>query len=157
MGLALAANVMHAMVATTTPAAWIGAAFWPIALLLAVEVITRVDWPQRHPLRHSPHGGTGLVAIVAAIVSYRHMTGLLTTWGEDPPSPPTSAHSPSTGSWSSPASHSSPCQNHAAGSVTSSTATITPDTTGVPGGGRRSQQQHTRPLHRRSAGLGRAT
>jgi hypothetical protein len=81
--VSIAANVMHAMAVTNSQAAWVGAAFWPIALLLAVEVITRVRWP--HGLWYSTarYGGTGLVALVAAIVSYRHMAGLLATWGED--------------------------------------------------------------------------
>lgn len=62
----------------------LGAAFWPIALLLAIEVLTRVLWPAGAWWAIARFGGVGLVAAVAAIVSYRHMSGLLTSWGEDP-------------------------------------------------------------------------
>jgi hypothetical protein len=30
------------------------------------------------------YGGTGLVAVVAAVMSYRHMRSLLASYGEDP-------------------------------------------------------------------------
>lgn len=80
----VAANVMHAHMVSATPAAWIGAAFWPIGLLLAIEVLARVSWPQRSAWhRLARYAGTGMVATVAAILSYRHMAGLLASWGED--------------------------------------------------------------------------
>lgn len=79
----VAANIMHARATSQSTAAWIGAAFWPVALLLAVEVLTRVRWPARRVYAITRYAGAGLVAVVAATLSYRHMAGLLTTWGED--------------------------------------------------------------------------
>lgn len=97
----VAANVAHTFYPTAAQlAAWhaagnagtfrpevgavIGAAFWPLALLLAVEVLARVAWPAGGWWRLARHGGAGAVAGIAALMSYRHMAGLLTAWGEDP-------------------------------------------------------------------------
>lgn len=80
----VAANVMHAQLVTGSPAAWIGAAFWPVALMLAVEVLARVTWPRGSRWYGlARYGGTTLVALVAAVISYRHMSGVLAAWGED--------------------------------------------------------------------------
>jgi uncharacterized protein DUF2637 len=64
--------------------AQLGAAFFPLALLVTVEVLARVQWP--HKLRWSAtrYGGAALVATVAAVVSYLHLRGLLLAYGEDP-------------------------------------------------------------------------
>jgi Protein of unknown function (DUF2637) len=82
----VAANVAHAQ-AGLGPR--IAAAFVPLALLLAVECMTRPLW-HRRPGAWSAwwwglarYGGTGLVALVAAVMSYRHMRGLLVLYGED--------------------------------------------------------------------------
>lgn len=61
----------------------LGAGFWPVALLLTVELLTRVAWPTGWAWGLTRYGGTGLVAAVAAVMSYRHMAGLLAAWGED--------------------------------------------------------------------------
>jgi hypothetical protein len=63
--------------------AMVFAAFWPIALILAVEVITRAQWRKGFLFGLARYGGTILVASVAAVMSYRHMAGLLAIWGED--------------------------------------------------------------------------
>lgn len=81
--VSIAGNMMHAQTKDTDTAAVALAAFWPIALFLAVEVITRVRWPRGFWYAIARYGGTGIVAAVAAVVSYRHMSGLLTHWGED--------------------------------------------------------------------------
>lgn len=60
------------------------AAFWPAALLLAIEVIARVDWPDHWRWALVRWGGVTPVAAVAAVVSYRHLSGLLHWYGEDP-------------------------------------------------------------------------
>src|SRR5690242_18023312 len=57
---------------------------WPIFLFVAVEILIRVPWPRGisyHLLRWC---GLLPVAIVAAFVSYRHLSGLLTHYGEEP-------------------------------------------------------------------------
>ncbi|MEV4311692.1 DUF2637 domain-containing protein [Actinocrispum sp. NPDC049592] len=68
---------------TPPPGAMVFAAFWPIALILAVEVITRAQWRRGFLFGLARYGGTTLVAAVAAVMSYRHMSGLLAIWGED--------------------------------------------------------------------------
>jgi hypothetical protein len=99
--VSVAANVAHTLYPTaaqladwtasgrpaadwTPPAgAMVFAAFWPIALMLAVEVITRAQWRKGLLFGLARYGGTILVAAVAAVMSYRHMAGLLAIWGED--------------------------------------------------------------------------
>ncbi len=78
----VAANVAHARAAFGPR---IAAAFVPLALLLAVECMSRPAW-HRSGLWWglARYGGTGLVALVAAVMSYRHMTALLAGYGEDP-------------------------------------------------------------------------
>jgi Protein of unknown function (DUF2637) len=66
-----------------SPGAMAFAAFWPVALILSVEVITRVTWRPGFLFGLARYGGTTLVAAVAAVMSYRHMSGLLAIWGED--------------------------------------------------------------------------
>ena len=86
--MSIAANGLH-VTQVTGPAAGgastpqvIGAAFWPVALLISVEVIARVAWPDGVAFTLLRWGGVGAVALVAAIVSYGHMHGLLLHWGE---------------------------------------------------------------------------
>ena len=61
-------------------AAMVFAAFWPVALAVSVEVLSRVTWPAA--LRWPGLLGTVLVGGVALVVSYRHMNGLLRYFGE---------------------------------------------------------------------------
>lgn len=77
----VAANIAHADDAAGPRLA---AAFAPVALLLAVECMSRPAWYRSGPLwALARYGGTGLVALVAAVMSYRHMHGLLLSYGED--------------------------------------------------------------------------
>jgi hypothetical protein len=57
--------------------------FWPVALLVAIEVLARVAWPAGGQWLIVRFGGLGPVATVAAVVSYRHLSGLLSFYGED--------------------------------------------------------------------------
>jgi hypothetical protein len=98
----VAANYAHTFVtpaAYDLPAPWypsigvrISAVFWPLALLLALEILIRVPWPTRADAGSTWRwvtyqvirwGGLTFVALVAAIVSYRHMSGLLHSYYED--------------------------------------------------------------------------
>lgn len=96
----VAANVAHAYYATPAqldtwrqqggtgewhpePGSIVAAGFWPLALLLAVEVLSRVRWQPGAWWGLARYGGLLLVALVAAVLSYRHMAGLLTVYGED--------------------------------------------------------------------------
>lgn len=80
----VAANVLHAADGGAAAPELIGAAFWPVALLLAVELLTRVAWPAGFWFGFGRYVGVSLVGLVAAVLSYRHMVGLLQMWGEDP-------------------------------------------------------------------------
>lgn len=64
--------------------AQLGAAFFPLALLVTVEVLARVQWPHTIGWSATRYGGAALVAVVAAVVSYLHLRGLLLAYGEDP-------------------------------------------------------------------------
>lgn len=61
----------------------VGAVFWPVALALAAEILARTRWPVGRRWILLRFGGLLPVALVAAVVSYRHLSGLLTTYGED--------------------------------------------------------------------------
>lgn len=90
-GVSVAANVAHSYVppADAGPGwsphtgAVVGAVFWPVALLVAIEVLARVPWPNAARWTVVRFGGLGPVALVAAVVSYRHLSGLLSYYGED--------------------------------------------------------------------------
>jgi hypothetical protein len=83
--ISVSANVGHIWFVTKPSAeamvsAMVFAAFWPIALAVAVEVLSRVTWPAA--FRWPGLLGTVLVGGVALVVSYRHMNGLLLYFGE---------------------------------------------------------------------------
>jgi hypothetical protein len=90
-GVSVAANVAHSYVPPAGAASgWsphtgavVGAVFWPVALLVAIEVLARVAWPAGGRWLIVRFGGLGPVATVAAVVSYRHLSGLLSFYGED--------------------------------------------------------------------------
>lgn len=87
----VAANVAHSYlrphnaVQSWTPqtGAIAAAAFWPLALLISIEVISRVEWPDAWHWKLIRYGGLTAVAVIAAIISYRHMSQLLRAYGED--------------------------------------------------------------------------
>jgi DNA-binding transcriptional ArsR family regulator len=88
-GVSVAANVAHSYVPPGGADAWsphagavIGAVFWPVALLVAVEILARVDWPAARGWLVLRYAGLLPVALVAAAVSYRHLSGLLDYYGE---------------------------------------------------------------------------
>ena len=91
--VSIAANVAHSFVppATVPPAAgWrpepgavLGAVFWPVALFVVVEIVARVAWPEGRRWLALRYVGLLPVAVVAAVVSYRHLSGLLTHYRED--------------------------------------------------------------------------
>lgn len=90
--VSIAANIAHSYVPpqgepeTWTPhlGAVIGAVFWPIALFVATEILTRVAWPTGLVWQALRWLGMLPVAAVAALVSYRHLSGLLAFYGEEP-------------------------------------------------------------------------
>ncbi|MFG1844078.1 DUF2637 domain-containing protein [Micromonospora carbonacea] len=58
--------------------------FWPVALFVAVEILTRIPWGEGFSSVVARVAGALPVAVVAAVVSYRHLSGLLEHFGEDP-------------------------------------------------------------------------
>jgi hypothetical protein len=83
--ISVSANVGHIWFVTQPSdealvSAMVFAAFWPVALAVAVEVLSRVTWPAG--FRWPGLLGTILVGGVALVVSYRHMNGLLLYFGE---------------------------------------------------------------------------
>jgi len=88
--VSVAANVAHSYVPPATagsdwtpPAgAVIGAVFWPLALFVAVEILARVAWPADRRWWLLRFAGLVPVAAVAAGVSYGHLSGLLSFYGE---------------------------------------------------------------------------
>ncbi len=90
--VSVAANVAHSYVPPAdAPADWtpqigavVGAVFWPVSLFVAIEILARIDWPAGKRWIAVRYLGLLPVALVAAVVSYRHLSGLLVFYGEDP-------------------------------------------------------------------------
>jgi hypothetical protein len=93
--VSIAANIAHSYVPPAGLApqlaqdwspnvgAVIGAMFWPVALFVATEILTRVAWPSGWAWQLLRWAGMVPVAFVAALVSYRHLSGLLGFYGEE--------------------------------------------------------------------------
>ncbi|MFI6215912.1 DUF2637 domain-containing protein [Nocardia brasiliensis] len=85
----IAANILHTWLpAASMPAGWtpgiapqVGAAVWPIGLLLSVEVLSRARWRRGLLWALARYGGAGAVAIGSAVISYSHLREVLLTWG----------------------------------------------------------------------------
>jgi hypothetical protein len=89
--MSVAANVLHTWLpAADRPPGWspavaaqVGAAVWPIGLLLSVEVLSRVSWPRGWQWMLARFAGTGAVALGSAIISYGHLRDVLLAWQYD--------------------------------------------------------------------------
>ena len=81
--VSIAGNIGHAASDGMKPGEWAGAAFWPLALMLTIEILTRVRWQPGKRWTIARFAALLLVALVAAVLSYRHLAGLMTYWGED--------------------------------------------------------------------------
>lgn len=83
--MSIAANVLHAWLpATHQPPGWspgippqIGAAVWPLGLMLAVEALSRIRWPSGLGWGLARYGGAGTVALGSAVISYGHLRDVL--------------------------------------------------------------------------------
>jgi hypothetical protein len=90
--VSIAANVAHSFIPPHgAPAGWrpefgavVGAIVWPVFLFIAVEILARVAWPAGLVWHFVRWAGLLPVAVVAALVSYRHLSGLLAHYGEEP-------------------------------------------------------------------------
>jgi hypothetical protein len=77
------ANVLHAR---DNPISQAIAAWPPLALLLTVELVSRVP-VHRQLLAFARIGGTAVIAGIAAYVSYFHMAAVVSRYGEHQPNP----------------------------------------------------------------------
>jgi hypothetical protein len=91
--VSIAANVAHSFIppagtATTyrtpEPGAIASAIVWPVFLFIAVEIFARVRWQRGVAWLLARWAGMLPVAGLAALVSYRHLSGLLAHYGEEP-------------------------------------------------------------------------
>jgi hypothetical protein len=90
--VSIAANVAHSFIPprgssttwTPEPGAVVGAVVWPVFLFIAVEILARTVWPSGRIWQLVRWAGLVPVAVVAALVSYRHLSGLLAHYGEEP-------------------------------------------------------------------------
>lgn len=88
--VSIAANVAHSFVPPAgAPASWrpalgapLLAVFWPVALFVAIEILTRTVWRRGWRYIALRFGGLIPVAGTAAIVSYMHLSGLLAHYAE---------------------------------------------------------------------------
>jgi hypothetical protein len=89
--VSIAANIAHSYVPPDhAPAHWapqpgavVGAIVWPVFLFIAVEILARVAWPHGWTWQLLRWAGITPVAFVAALVSYRHLSGLLAYYNEE--------------------------------------------------------------------------
>ena len=89
--VSVAANIAHSFVPPhDAPTGWhpqggavIGAIVWPVFLFIAIEILIANHWPAGIRYRLLRFGGLLPVALVAAYVSYRHLSGLLAHYGEE--------------------------------------------------------------------------
>lgn len=87
--MSVAANVLFTWLPAKTqdPGWWpglapqVGAAVWPVGLLISVEVLSRVAWPSGWLWGLARYGGAGTVAVGSGVISYGHLKGLLLAWG----------------------------------------------------------------------------
>ncbi|GAB3207884.1 terminase gpP N-terminus-related DNA-binding protein [Nocardia tengchongensis] len=85
----VATNVLHTYLPTVhmpnglalVIAARLGAAIWPIGLLLSIEVLARVAWRRGPAWTAARFGGAGAVAFGSAVISYSHVREVLLAWG----------------------------------------------------------------------------
>lgn len=82
-GASLSANVADVLTRPHEPFGGVlSAAWWPVALFVALEVLSRVAWPNGVWWAITRYGGVGAVAFIAALTSYTHMAALLMKYGE---------------------------------------------------------------------------
>ncbi|MDG4792739.1 helix-turn-helix domain-containing protein [Micromonospora sp. WMMD1082] len=83
--LSIAANVEHSFIGNDNPPVLqvVFSVAWPVLLFVGIEVLARVAFPKGFGYALLRFVGVGGVALVAAIVSYKHMSGLFEHYGAD--------------------------------------------------------------------------
>lgn len=82
--VSVAANVAHSFIhPNPEPGAVVSAIVWPVFLFIAIEILARTAWPTGWSWNLLKWIGLPPVALVAAFVSYRHLSGLLDYYGEE--------------------------------------------------------------------------
>ncbi|GAA1773287.1 DUF2637 domain-containing protein [Luedemannella helvata] len=90
--VSVAANVAHSFIPPAghvgpwapEPGAVVISIVWPVFLFIAIEILVRTPWPRQFGWTATRWVGLLPVALVAAFVSYRHLSGLLAHYGEEP-------------------------------------------------------------------------
>ena len=83
IAMSIYGNIAHTLVNKAPHfGAILFASFWPVAVFLSIEVMSRVEWPEGWLWTLARFGGLGLVAVVAAVTSYTHLSALLLWYGE---------------------------------------------------------------------------
>jgi len=85
--VSVSANVYHSyLIIRGQSVALVGplalSAFWPVALVITVEIIARVHWPEGWIWWTVRYLGLSAVAVIAAVASYTHMSGLMLIYHE---------------------------------------------------------------------------
>lgn len=90
VALSITANILHSYVPPARSIGWrphpgaiVFAGLWPVILLVAIEILARVTWREGWLYVALRFGGLVPLASVAALVSYRHLSGLLRFYGDD--------------------------------------------------------------------------
>ncbi|SCG76047.1 hypothetical protein GA0070609_5199 [Micromonospora echinaurantiaca] len=89
--VSVAANIAHSFIApegapedwTPEPGAVVSSIVWPLFLFIAIEILARTPWPTGWGWNVLRWVGLPPVALVAAFVSYRHLSGLLDHYNEE--------------------------------------------------------------------------
>lgn len=89
--VSIAANVLHSFIPPAGAAkdwaphggAVFGAVWWPVSLFIALEVLVSSRWGESRWWLALRMAAVSPVAVVGAVVSYHHLSGLLAFYGED--------------------------------------------------------------------------
>ncbi|MEV5767160.1 hypothetical protein AB0L34_21725 [Micromonospora sp. NPDC052213] len=89
--VSVAANIAHSFIApdgapenwSPEPGAVVSSIVWPLFLFIAIEILARTPWPTGWGWNVLRWVGLPPVALVAAFVSYRHLSGLLDHYNEE--------------------------------------------------------------------------
>jgi len=85
IGTSIGGNVQAIHLDNATPGigAHLSAVFWPAALFILIEIMLHTPWANRAKDRLARWAGLGLVAFIAAWVSYWHLAHVLSSYGYD--------------------------------------------------------------------------